>query len=243
MDLAFYTYFYGSNKNTAFSIPELPSSKYNCYYFTNNERMMHYLKETKWIAVYDDKPTTDDMIQSNMVGKHIKTMPHEYAVLRKYAYLCYLDSKVEKVNDLFVESHITKYFIDQNYALLLREHEFVAPCVWNEYVESIMHQQRYRMEGQRYLDYIRGQLTTSGLSQITKQHAQCGFLIRNMRHPKTNEISTTWYRHIQECGIQDQISFFFVKQLFADDECILMFPEYPYIWRPIETGSQKTVII
>ena len=205
--------------------------------------MMHYLKDSKWIAIYDDKPTTDDVIQSNMVGKHIKTMPHEYAILREYAYLCYLDSKVEKVNERFVESFITKYFIDQNYALLLREHQFVSPCVWNEYVESIIHQARYRMESQRYLDYIRGQLTTSGMSQITKQHAQCGFLIRNMRHPKTNEISTTWYRHIQECGIQDQISFFFVKQLFADDECILMFPEYPYIWRPIETDSQKTVII
>ena len=240
MDLAFYTYFYGSNKNTAFSIPELPSLKYKCYYFTNNERMMQYLKETKWIAVYDDKPTTDDAIQSNMVGKHIKTMPHEYAVLREYAYLCYLDSKVEKVNDQFVESHITKYFIHQNYALLLREHEFIAPCVWNEYVESIMHQERYMVQSQRYLDYIRGQLT-SGLSKTTDKHAQCGFLIRNMRHPKTNEISTTWYRHIQECGIQDQISFFFVKQLFADDGCILMFPEYPYIWRPIDT--KKIMII
>lgn len=239
MDLAFYTYFYGSNKNTAFSIPELPSLKYKCYYFTNNERMMQYLKETEWIAVYDDKPTTDDAIQSNMVGKHIKTMPHEYAVLREYAYLCYLDSKVEKVNDQFVESHILKYFIHQNYALLLREHEFIAPCVWNEYVESIMHQERYRAQSQRYLDYIRGQLT-SGLSNTTDKHAQCGFLIRNMRHPKTNEISTTWYRHIQECGIQDQISFFFVKQLFADDGCILMFPEYPYIWRPmIKFGSPK----
>ena len=227
-DLAFYTYFYGSNENNAFSIPQIPSSKYKCYYFTNNERMIQYLKETEWIAIYDDKPTTDDMFESNMVGKHVKTMPHEYPLLKDYTYLCYLDSKVEKVNEQFVESHISKYFIDQNYAILLREHVFIAPCVWDEYIESILHHPRYRMQSHRYLRYIMGQLA-SGMSQTTEKHAQCGFLIRNMLHPKTNEIGSTWYRHIQECGIQDQISFFFVKQLFAND--IFAFSEYPYIYR------------
>ena len=38
----------------------------------------------------------------------------------------------------------------------------------------------------------------------------------NMKHNKINTINTTWYQHIKECGIQDQISFFFVKQLFND---------------------------
>ena len=228
LNLAFYTYFYGSDRNTAFAIPDAPSTKYNCYYFTNNERMMQYLKETSWIAVYEDKPTTDDVIQSNMTGKYIKTMPHEYDVLNNYAYLCYLDSKLEKVNEQFVESHITKYFIENDYALLLREHPFVQPYVWNEYLESVLHQERYRKQSQMYINYIRKQLTVVGMRECTKQHCACGLLIRNMRHPKINEIGATWYQHIQECGIQDQISFFFVKQLFADD-CILPFSEYPFV--------------
>ena len=47
-----------------------------------------------------------------------------------------------------------------------------------------------------------------------------------MKHDKINELNNTWYQHIEECGIQDQISFFFVKQLFNDD--ILSFTENPF---------------
>lgn len=32
-NLSFYTYFYGSDNNPAFKIPELPSLKYKCYYY------------------------------------------------------------------------------------------------------------------------------------------------------------------------------------------------------------------
>jgi hypothetical protein len=49
-------------------------------------------------------------------------------------------------------------------------------------------------------------------------------VIRNMKHKKINKINETWYQHIQECCIQDQISFFFV--LFNED--ILSFTEYPF---------------
>jgi hypothetical protein len=48
-----------------------------------------------------------------------------------------------------------------------------------------------------------------------------------MKHEKIKEINNTWYQHIQECGIQDQISFFFVKQLFND--YIYPFTEIPFV--------------
>jgi hypothetical protein len=38
---------------------------------------MEELKSTKWIGIYDDKPTNDDLVESCMTGKHIKTSPHE----------------------------------------------------------------------------------------------------------------------------------------------------------------------
>ena len=82
MNLAFYTYFYGSDINQSFKIPEIPSLKYNCYYFTNNKTILDMLKLTKWIYIYDDKPTNDDLIESCMVGKHIKTSPHDYKELK-----------------------------------------------------------------------------------------------------------------------------------------------------------------
>ena len=34
LNLAFYTCFYGSINNVAFKIPEIPSLKYKCYYYT-----------------------------------------------------------------------------------------------------------------------------------------------------------------------------------------------------------------
>jgi hypothetical protein len=225
LNLAFYTYFYGSNNNTAFKIPELPSLKYKCYYYTNNLSIIEFLKKTNWIGIYDNKPTEDDLIESCMVGKHIKTMPKEYQELQDYDYLCFLDSKLDKVNEAFVEDYIVKYFIQQNYALLLRKHWGGHNSVWDEFNGS-MNQHRYVLEREKYKKYINNQVN-NGLSEITESYCACGFLIRNMKHEKMIEINNTWYQHIQECGIQDQISFFFVKQLFND--WIHPFTEIPFV--------------
>ena len=74
-------------------------------------------------------------------------------------------------------------------------------------------------------NYISNQ-AKRGLSLVTPTHCACCFLIRNMKHEKMIQINTEWFNHVQECGIQDQISFFFVKQLFND--CIYPFTELPY---------------
>jgi hypothetical protein len=224
-NLAFYTYFYGSNNNPSFLIPELPSLKYDCYFFTNNINIIQHLNNTKWIVIFDNKITNDDVIQSCMVAKHIKVCPHEYDELKKYDYLCSFDNKCKKVNENFVENYIECYFINNNFALLLREHWFLKPNIWNEYNESIL-QERYRLESNKYKSYIENNIN-NGFNEITEYHCACGFLIRNMRHPKTIELNNMWYQHIQECGIQDQISFFFVKQLFK--QYIYPFTDIPYV--------------
>ena len=224
-NLAFYTYFYGSDSNPAFKIPHMPSLTYNCYYYTNNKTIMEQLKHTNWIGIYHDIPTTDDLIESCMVGKHIKTMPHEYNDLKNYDFLCFLDSKLAKVSETFVENMIAKYFTEQNYALLARKHWFISNSIWLEYNESMKHH-KYRLQENRYKQYIHNQLN-NGLSDHVDHHCAGGFLIRNMKHDKINEINNTWYKHIQECGIQDQISFFFVKQLFHD--IIHPFSEIPFV--------------
>jgi hypothetical protein len=223
--LAFYSCFYGNNNNYSFKIPPLPSLKYDCYFYTNNKTLMKMLRNTPWLSIYCNKETSDDIIKSCMVGKHIKVLPYEYPILAKYDYLCYLDSKLGKVNELFVECFIKKYFINSNYALLLRKHEFIKPNIWNEYDVS-MKQERYLIHSETYKKYINTQLE-NGLNENVETHAQCGFLIRNMKHPKMKEIDETWFKHIQECGIQDQISFFFVKQLFTD--VIHPFSENPFL--------------
>ena len=192
---------------------------------TNNKNILHELKSTQWIGIYDDIQSNDDVIESNMIGKRVKTCPHLYDELKSYQYLCFLDTKLSKINETFVEIFIDSFFIKQNYALLLRKHWFIENNIWNEYNESMNHS-RYKMHSDNYISYINKQLQ-NGLSETVENHSACGFLIRNMKHEKTNEINNAWYQHIQECGIQDQISFFFVKQLFND--CIHSFTEYPFL--------------
>jgi len=182
------------------------------------------LKDTDWIGIYHDILTTDDLIESCMLGKRLKAMPHELIELKEYDYLCFLDSKLEKVSETFVEDFIHTYFIEQNYALLLRRHWYVDD-VWSEYNLS-MGQERYRIEAERYKKYIEGQVE-AGLSEAPQQHCATGFLIRNMKHEKMIELNTTWYKHIQECGLQCQISFSFVRQLF--DDCVYPFTEIPFV--------------
>jgi len=234
-NLAFYTCFYGSDDNLSFKIPELPSNKYDCYYFSNNMNLLKKLKNTKWLAIYDNKPVSTDIIESCMLSKHVKVSPELFPFLKDYDYTCFLDSKLDWVSEKFVEKFIKKYFIDQNYALLIREHETIKDSVWNEYSAS-MSQTRYVLQKDQYMSYIYKQIK-KGLSENTERHCQCGFLIRNMNHPIIPELDNTWQSHIEECGIQDQISFFFVKQLFK--EHIHIFKESPFIKRQIQLIPNK----
>jgi hypothetical protein len=225
INLCFYTCFYGSNQNDSFVIPEVPSLKYDCYYYTNNNDILKKIQNTKWIGIFDNQKTNDDIIESNMAGKKVKVLPHKYTELEKYDYTCFLDSKLKKVSESFVEDFIIKYFIKQDYMLLLRKHWFIENSVWNEYNVSML-QYRYKMTSDRYINYINEQISC-GLSDVTDNHCACGFLIRNMKHKKVKEFNETWYNHILKCGIQDQISFFFVKQLFS--KYIKPFDEIPFI--------------
>jgi len=212
MKLAFYTCFYGDDNNIAFSVPET-SLKYDCYYFTNNKRMFNCLEKTKWIGVYDNKPVTDDLTISAMLSKRVKSMPENYEQLQNYDYLCYIDSKLS-ANERLVESQIEEYFIKQKYAILLKKHWMINNNVWNEF-NGCMNQDRYRLEGEKYINYIISQVR-NGLSEKSDDHVATCYLLRNMKHPKITEINKRWFNHIQICGIECQISFFFVKQMFSN---------------------------
>jgi hypothetical protein len=213
-DLGFYTCYYGpDNNNHSCRIPNVPSVKYNCYYYTNNKNLFNQLQNTKWIAIFDDKHSSDDIIETTNLSKHIRTSPHKYEELAKYTYLCGFDSKQE-VSEKFVEHSISEYFVKNNFAIALRKHPWRGnEGVWAEFAESML-QERYVLQKDSYLNYINKQLA-SGLKHLGPGVAG-GWVIRNMKHPKTEEINNTWYNHILECGIQDQISLFFVNQLFQE---------------------------
>lgn len=223
-NLAFYTCFYGSENNLAFKIPNLPSNKYDYYYFTNNTTILDKIKGTKWIGIYDNKPVSNDIIESCMYGKYVKVLPNN-TLLQKYEYTCFLDSKLDKISDTRIEYLIGTYMVNTDKALLLREHAFMKDSnIWSEYNESLR-QERYKKQKDKMLKYIHDKLE-NGFKETISSNSQCGLLIRNMKHPIISEINKTWYLNIQEAGIQDQISFFFVKQVY--DKYIYDFKEYPF---------------
>lgn len=223
--LAFYTVFIGSNKNLSFNIPPLPSVNHDCFYFTNNLAILKSLNNTGWIPRFVDVNPKDDVFDSCMLSKHVKVLPSKYAELANYNYTCYLDSKVNKVSPQKILDLINNYCEVQGYAMLLRQHWFVPPNVFNELEESMI-QKRYKLQKDRYASYIAQQIK-NGLSSTTEYHAACGIIVRNMREKIIHDIGETWLEHIDQCGIQDQISFFFVKQLF-DRKYIKAFSEIPF---------------
>jgi hypothetical protein len=212
--LAFYTCFYGDGTNIAFKIPEIPSHTYPCYYFTNNEKMMESLGSTHWIPVFDSIKTNGE-IESAMAAKKPKALPMSFPELSGYEYLCYFDSKLT-VNESSVFQEINTY---PNTAMIIQQHDFLKD-VLSEFIEAMKYP-RYRAEKSKYKAYMKKQLAL-GLKASTPKHAKTGYIIRNMKHKRINEIDKTWYQHIKECGIECQISFFFVKQLFPSTDITII---------------------
>jgi hypothetical protein len=222
MNLAFYTCYYGSsNGNSSFRVPALPSTTYHCYYFTNNADIFVQLKSTEWIAVFDDKPVSEDLTISATQAKHIKSCPHKYSELKDYDYLFYFDNKLSlKVGR--IEYLIQYCFQQENFALVTTEHQTISckkkkrdyVSIWDEF-KAAMPQPRYSIQRDKILDYIKTQ-SENGLSLTAKDHYKTGLLLRNMKHEKINKLNETWYSHIEECGIDCQLSMFFVRQLFQE---------------------------
>ena len=233
MNLAYYTCFIGTDNNIAFVIPDIPSTQCDCYYFTNNHTMIQKLQNTKWKSVFVDFKSTDCVIENNMMAKHVKALPHEYEELRSYDYLVYIDSKVGKINEGFIHGAIECLFNSHNYAIAMREHwlchnrkENEKENVWNEFALAVNNQARYKQQEAQYSDYITRQCKT-GLSNLSNSHCMTGVILRNMKHPKMKQIDYTWYAHILDCGIECQISFFFVKQLF--ENVVYSFRDNPFL--------------
>jgi hypothetical protein len=73
-----------------------------------------------------------------------------------------------------------------------------------------MLQPRYAIDKQRYKKYIVKQLAR-GYNEEVETHFQTGFIIRK---GDCRDINEAWFKDIQEAGIECQISFFFVQQMF-----------------------------
>jgi hypothetical protein len=216
--LAYYTVFVGSDfqcKGTwpTGRIPPAPSEVYDCYYFTNNHNLFEKLKETKWIPVFLNRNHKDDTFDSNMIAKEPKACPNHFNELLDYEYLVFQDTKLE-IKESIILDFIKNSLKNTMLAVKTHERTNKDTSVYGELKDSLL-QGRYLLQKEQYERYIQKQIE-SGLLADDKCLCACGFIIRNNKHPKINEFNELWYSNILECGIQDQLSFYFVKQHYKN---------------------------
>ena len=210
-ELVFYTCFFGDDHSVANKIPSVPTTEYDCYYFTNNLSTYNKLKNTGWNRVFiNDIPIKETYTGNSMDSKEIKSCPHKFQILNQYKYSCYFDSKL-KIDMERVKINLTN-LINSDKSIIFAKHPLIkSNNVWDEFNES-MKQPRYFSQKEQYEKYINQQLS-QGMMPVSDIHHVTGFIIR--KHGETtNQINEEWYKHIKECGIQCQISFFFVQQMY-----------------------------
>ena len=224
--IAYYTCYFGGDINCSKLIPIVPSQTYDCYYFTNNIDIYNQLQYTKFIRVFlENIPIYNCFVKDTMATKELRSCPHKFPILQKYEYLCWFDSKLNVYEDKVI--NILNIMDNNNKLLCMTKHPYSDSfnSVFDEYNLAITYE-KYASQKDMYLNYIKKQLL-KGFSDKIKVHFCCGFRIMKMCE-KQNEIGETWFEYINECGIEDQISFQFVVQTYED---YILPLEYQETWK------------
>ena len=161
-----------------------------------------------------------------METKELRCCPERFPELQSYDYLCWIDSKMVFTSwDMFEE--MWKALQTSDRVVAATAHPTPYTDVWGEYHAAIRHA-KYAREKESYHRYIEDQLA-QGRDLHTPQRICCGFRLMKMTE-RRKELGETWLRHIRQCGIEDQISWQFVHQLYED--AIQIFP-YRHCWAPL----------
>jgi hypothetical protein len=190
------------------------SNIYDSYFITNNKHIYNKAKEKGWIAKYvsqiplRNQSNIRNAIKNTMSAKIMKLFPQQF-VDKQYDYIVWSDHKFTPNID-----GIEKSIENMNVSMYLHRHPFLNNII-QEYDYSIKWQPRYKLQQIQYISYIKKQIKNR-LSTTHARHYQCGLIIYNIKHSHTAKIQQLWANHIQMCGIQDQISFNFVQQIYPN---------------------------
>lgn len=210
-NLAIYTTSCSLVYNTTFC--KCTYTMYPHYYVSNNEELLNRAEQLGWIPLKlpaEVGVPVDHMTISTMQGKYAKVLPHKFPQLTQYEFLVFVDDKYKlKEEKLVLECTLLR---QHQSVMALRPHWLEAHVLF-EFAEAML-QPRYFAERGQYITYIMAQQAAGLKLQLPTKHYQCNCLLRDMKHPEMQSLNETWYAHIKQCGIEDQISFFFISQLF-----------------------------
>lgn len=209
------TYFItGYTGSSDHNVPVLPSNF--SIFATNLNSMSDTAKAARW-RVANVSATDNDYINSTMSSKQMKVYPQQFLLSlgipeAEVDFVVWFDNKFD-VNTAGVLNVTTNW--DPTHAVMLHLHPFLC-CGFDSEFEESMKQPRYFAQREQYLAYA-DQEVAAGYHRNGEKHFQGGFIIYNLRNKKTRLFQDTWWDHIQRCGIQDQLSLYFVAQRFKDD--------------------------
>lgn len=168
-----------------------------------------------------------DEIGSCLKAKSLRTRPYLYAPLRNYRYLVFADSKI--AGEIHDETTLKILASMPSEAAIVHRRHFLfadgAPVsVWSE-LDLSMEQERYRTQANQMRSYIKQKVAAGYNSTKNIPHLMGGYIIRDMKNPVVRDIGQDWFQNILSCGIQDQISLFFVHQDYLP--FIHTIPPYP----------------
>jgi len=159
-----------------------------------------------------------DAINSTMRSKSAKIPQHRWAELDRYDFVVWFDDKFQ-VNVSAAYRTISSW--PPHAAVALHRHpkrctaSFPDCSVMEEVDAAVQQQNRYRRQESITRAYVREQ---QRLGRQLAGHPlyQAGFIVYWQRHRQTDSFQATWMDHIAIAGINDQVSLFFVAQIFAE---------------------------
>ena len=224
--LAFFTCYFGGSNNYSRLIPPLPSTRYHCYFFTNDIELYNSLDNTAWIRVLCDNRIHDCDLMDTMETKELRCCPHRFPALDKYEYLCWSDSKLLPYEDK-VELLMSQLEGDNSKFIVLSKHPYsnTFNSVWDEF-NLVISSEKYGKQAQQNTDYINRQIS-NGFSEKIDIHF-CGGWKLIKRCQMAKDFGDEWYSHVLECGIEDQISLSFIQQKYIEH---IIPVEYQETWK------------
>ena len=213
VSLCYYSCYFGPSESFSNVIGNVPSKRYDCYYFTNNLSTYDRLENTEWKRVFVPVPVKNDSNLDTLDSKLLKSCPHRVKELQGYDYSVYIDTR----SILLSEESILRFIIKNPRPIVMIPHRWwpeAQNAVVVEYYKSL-DQERYMKDKEKIDRYLNNKLN-EGYSLTLPMHYETGFIVRNQKDVSVKKFNETWYNEILKCGIQCQISFFFVQQMCPD---------------------------
>jgi hypothetical protein len=165
-----------------------------------------------WKRVWLDIPIHNDNIQDAMASKELRCCPERFPELAGYDYLCWIDSKM-RISNVDNVMRMLDILVSSDMLVAATKHPLPYTTVWGEYEAAIQYP-KYAQQKESYKQYIEEQIA-KGADPNKPLRICSGFRLMKMNE-RRKILGETWLSHIQQCGIECQISWQFIHQLYED---------------------------